>query len=82
MSSTPENVNSKSDFVRFVEELRADLLEKPDAWENPTLERFLEAMAAWVAASDNYYRNTGRPFPDDVNWGFFAEVLAVARIYE
>jgi hypothetical protein len=78
----PESVNSKSDVVQFVEELRADLAENPNEWENPTLDRFLDAMAAWVKASDNYYRNTGRPVPDNVSWRFFAEVLAVARIYE
>ena len=53
---TPESVNSKTDLVQFVARLRADLTENPDAWENPTLDRFLEAMAAWVAASDDYYR--------------------------
>jgi|SRR6266853_5496195 hypothetical protein len=65
-----------------VEGLRADLTDNPDEWENPTLDRFLEAMAAWVAASDNYYRNTGRPYPDNVSWRLFAEVLAAARSYE
>jgi hypothetical protein len=82
MSSAPESVNSKSDFVQFIEGLRADLTDNPDEWENPTLDRFLEATAAWVAASDNYYRNTGRPYPDNISWRFFAEVLAAARSYE
>jgi hypothetical protein len=80
--SKPENVNSKSDFAQFVEELRADLAKNPDEWENPTLDRFLEALAAWVAASDNFSRNTARPLPDSVSWRFFAEALAAARIYE
>jgi len=79
---TPESVNSKSDFVQFVEGLRADLAKNPDEWENPTLDRFLDAIAAWTATSDNYYRNTARPVPDNVSWRFFAEVLAAARIYE
>jgi uncharacterized protein (DUF1810 family) len=78
----PLTVDSKGDFVRFVEELRADLAKNPDEWENPTLDRFLEAMAAWVTASDNFYRNTGRPVPDNVSWRFFAEALAAARTYE
>ena len=79
---TPESVNSKRDFVQFVEELHADLAESPDEWENPTLDRFLEAIAAWASASDNYYRNTARPVPDNASWRFFAEVLAAARSYE
>jgi hypothetical protein len=82
MSSAPESVNSKSDFVQFVEGLRADPGKNPDEWENPTLDSFLEAMAAWVTASDDSYRNTGRPVPDNVSWRVFAEVLAAARIYE
>jgi hypothetical protein len=79
---TPESVNSKSDFVQFVEGLCADLAENPDEWENPTLDRFLDAIAAWAAASDNYYRNTAHPVSDNVSWRFFAEVLAAARSYE
>src|SRR5216684_2007274 len=42
MSSVPESVNSKTDFVQFVEGLRADLTDNPDEWENPTLDRFLQ----------------------------------------
>jgi hypothetical protein len=82
VNSKPECVNSRSDFVQFVEGLRADLAENPDEWENPTLDRFLEAMAAWVAASDNACRNTGCPVPDNISWRFFAEALAAAQIYE
>jgi hypothetical protein len=82
MSSTPASVNSKSDFVRFVQGLRADFAANPGQWENPTLDDFLEAMAAWVAVYEHAYRNTGRPVPENVNWRFIAELLAAARSYE
>jgi hypothetical protein len=75
-------MGSTNDFIRFVESLRADLAEKPSEWENPTLDRFLEAMAAWVAASDHYFLNSKRPIPDTVSWRFLAEALAAARSYE
>ena len=75
-------LRTREEFADFVDRLRQDLLTRPENWENPTLDRFLEAMAAWVAASDGYFRNIGQPYPDDVNWSFFAGVLLAARIYE
>jgi hypothetical protein len=48
----------------------------------PTLDRYLEAMAAWIAASDQYYLNAGQLRPEGVNWRLLAAMLAAARIYE
>lgn len=76
------SLRSKEEFAAFVAQLREDLLKKPEEWENPTLDRFLEAMAAWVSASDGLFRNIGEPYPEDVNWSFFAAVLLAARVYE
>jgi len=76
------SLRSKEEFAAFVDQLREDLLKRPDEWENPTLDRFLEAMAAWVSGSDGYYRNISQPYPNDINWSFFAGVLLAARIYE
>ena len=75
-------LRTREEFAAFVDQLREDLLKRPEEWENPTLDRFLEAMAAWVSASPGYFRNIGQPYPEDVNWSFFAGVLLAARIYE
>ena len=82
MIRDPKKVATKTEFLQFLEELLADLKQNSDAWENPSLERYLEAIAAWVNASDSYYRNSGQPSPANVSWRFFAEALTAARIYE
>jgi hypothetical protein len=45
-----ESTRSKirQDLSQFVGALRTDLATNPDRWENPTLDRFLEAMGAWI----------------------------------
>lgn len=68
-------VASRADLARFVRALIADW--QADAggdWENPTLERFLEALAA-------YAEDAGA---DDAppGWRTFAEFLAAARNHE
>ena len=84
----PESVTSRADFVRFVQALLADWHASDRAermtpsppygpatggWENPTLDRFLEALAAYAADA---------PLPEQPSWRTFAEVLATAKVYE
>jgi hypothetical protein len=77
-----EALRTREDFAAFLDQLREDLMKRPEDWENPTLDRFLEAMTAWVTASPQAFRNRGKPYPENINWNFFAEVLLAARIYE
>ena len=82
MNIEPRQVRSKAEFLEFLEALRASLRDSPEQWENPTLERYLEALAAWVDACEYSYRNRGEPVPSGINWRFMAEALAAAQIYE
>jgi hypothetical protein len=75
-------VRSRDDFVRFVAELRDDLLVQPEDWENGTLERFLEALAAWVHDMDAYYTDNGLKPPVKLNWQFMADMILAAKHYE
>lgn len=77
-----DTIATNKDLSAFVEALRADLLANPDDWENVTLERFLEAMAAWVYSIENVYKNTGRELPCQPSWKTMAEVLYAAKMYE
>ena len=43
-----DRITTNKDLANFIEALRSDLLANPNDWENPNLERFLEAMAAWI----------------------------------
>lgn len=61
----------------LLRELEAD----PDSWENPTLNRYLEALGALLGYIENAYRNTGRPVPESA-WQICADALAGAKYHE
>ena len=44
-------------------------------WENPTLEQFLDAMHAWLAAM-------GPRVGEKPSWKFMEAMLGAAKIYE
>jgi len=75
-------IQSKSDLVAFIEALAEDLRSHPDDWENHTLDRYVEALASWLAASDGAYRNQGLEPPTAPSWKNVGEMLYAAKIYE
>ncbi len=77
-----ENIKTKEDFLKFIEELRKDLRENKDKWENLTLEDYLEALEAYAKDIDSAYKNQGKEAPENVNWNYFADILKGASIYE
>ena len=77
----PTEIKTRMDFVSFVAELEADLQSQPDNWENPTLERFLEALGAW--AKDVKWGQTAPASLDRPEaWSLAAALLHAGRIYE
>jgi len=52
-----------------------DLLANSDGWENATLERYLEAMRAWLKATVRIEK----PAP---SWDLIIRMLEAAKIYE
>lgn len=75
-------IKTRQDLSEFVGALRGDLAANPDQWENPTLDRFLEAMKFWIEGMENYYKNTGQPLADPPNWKTFGDILMAAKMYE
>lgn len=65
---------TRQDAVILVETMVVDLRRHPNAWENQTLERFLEALAASIAS--------GRSWPEHLSWRRLAEALTMASGYE
>ncbi|HEY3465255.1 MAG TPA: hypothetical protein VGL47_08990 [Amycolatopsis sp.] len=65
--------------------LRALLAEWSDGppanWENTSLPRYLEALAAWLQDCDGYYANQGLPFPEG-GWEVMRDALQAAKSYE
>jgi hypothetical protein len=76
------NVTTMTDVADVVQRMLGDLLAHPDEWENPTLERFLEALAASLEGIPHAYANQGKPFPKEPNWRIVTEVLVMASGYE
>lgn len=82
VSNQVDSVSSKEELADFIDALRADLRTDEAEWENPTLEQYLEAMAAWIRVMDRAYENTSRNFPEKPSWKLFADILFAAKIYE
>jgi hypothetical protein len=80
--SMAKTINSRQDFVLFLQGLSKDLSQNPSDWENDTLERFIEAMAAWVNDMDGYYKNLNAPIPENVDWKILGQILLAATMYE
>jgi len=76
------NIKTKQDLGQFVGALRADLATNPERWENPTLDRFREAMEAWIADMEGYYKNRGEVPADPPTWKTFGDILIAATMYE
>ena len=75
-------VHSHTDVARIVEQMLADLRAHPDEWENPTLERFLDALAASLDAVEPLHANRGEAVPSQPTWKLLAELLVMASGYE
>jgi hypothetical protein len=80
--ATAPEVRTRDELAVFVQRLRADLLARPDEWENTTLERFLEAFAAWCVDMPGYFANIGEPLPEQPDWELVARMLSAAAVYE
>lgn len=76
------SIRSREDFVGFVKALSKDLRDNPASWENANLERYLEALGAWVEDMDGYYTNQGKPVPQQPDWKVAADMLMAAKMYE
>lgn len=75
-------VRTREDLARFVAALRQDLLSNRAAWENPTLERFLGALAAWCTDMPGNFDNRGVERPEQPDWNLVARMLMAASTYE
>ncbi len=62
--------------------MRADLHAHPAEWENHTLERYLDALAAIIDSVDNQLRNRGEDQPPQLDWALLARLLVGATGYE
>jgi len=76
------NINSKQDFVEFVELLASNFKNNSEEWANKTLLDYLESISSWTEDMEGYYQNNNIPIPENVNWKVFANILIAAKMYE
>lgn len=67
-------VENRERFVEFALNLRTQVIGDPDAFENATMPRFLEALAAFV--------ENRRSIPVGIDWNFLALLLYAGLNYE
>jgi hypothetical protein len=77
-----EEIESKEDFIDFVELLIIDLKKNSKEWTNKTLNEYLEGMVSWTEDMDGYYLNNELPIPQNIDWKVFANILVAAKMYE
>jgi hypothetical protein len=58
-----DEIRSREELLAFVRGLHQDFRLRGQEWENQSLDRYLEALAAWMEASDGWYRNAGKELP-------------------
>ena len=75
-------IETRDDFVVFMQNLLRDRCQYPEQWENASLEAYLEAIAAWVQDMDGYEGNRGESFTKQLTWRDLGEILLAARVYE
>ncbi|MGW0859169.1 DUF7660 family protein [Streptomyces sp. NPDC002690] len=83
MALTPDaEVRSRDELVSFVRELRQDCLRRGHEGENRSIDRFLEALAAWMHDAPGWYQNMEKELPEGGDWTFLARALQAATVYE
>lgn len=70
-----ESMKTHVDAVKVIRRLCCEVKTTPESWENLTLDRYLDAMAAWLEASEK----KGDVAP---SWDLFIQMLEAAKIYE
>ncbi|MEH7356994.1 hypothetical protein V7150_26180 [Neobacillus drentensis] len=67
-------VKTKEDLISFINELRIDLKNNEEKWENITLEAYFESLEAWMTDTNL--------ISDKPSWKDFANILLSGRFYE
>jgi hypothetical protein len=77
-----DKIQSKSEFIEFIILYRTYVSQNIKSIENDTLEKYLEAMEAFIQSSDNYYENNGIEMKTINPWRIFADLLMASLVYE
>ncbi len=73
LAAAAQNLSTRPELVRFIANLRRDVLARGDVAESSDLARYLAAMESWLAGND---------IPDEPRWRSIARVLLAAASRE
>ena len=82
INSIFHGVNSKEEFMRFLDELQCDYMQRGEEWENKDINEYLAGVRSWVDDMDGYFRNMNLDIPSNIDWKFIATLFYVGKIYE
>jgi hypothetical protein len=68
-------MKTRDDVLRTLDSLMDDLSRSPEAWENPTLDRDLESMRAWL-------KDWGDKHDPEPSWDLICTLLEAPKFYE
>ena len=74
-----EQVTDKDSFIKFLQALNEDFSNNKEEWENPELDRYIEAMEGYLHGSTEDSINKVDFTP---SWSLFAKIMVAASIYE
>jgi hypothetical protein len=77
-----DGVVSRDDIVDVLRTMINDFRKNPDAWENTTLDNFLDGLASAIEGLDQTYAERGEVAPAQPSWQLIAELLVAASGYE
>ncbi|MFA9949988.1 DUF7660 family protein [Dentiradicibacter hellwigii] len=79
-----DNVQSKADFLLFLDSLIQDFNINKAEWENKNINDYLLSIEIFTEYFENYYKNNSLPIPqvDAQAWRLFADILMAGKIYE
>ena len=73
LTAAAANLSTQAELAAFVTNLRADIMLNPSAWENATLEAYLEDLSAFL---------NDTKLNEEPKWRTMAKILLAARKYE
>ncbi len=74
-------IETREDFVVFVQSLREYLQEHGASWKNIDLDAYLEALAAYTDRLGSIYDMASSTLPEQPTWKLVADLLSVARFF-
>lgn len=77
-----KNINTRDEFIRFMDVLIKDARENSKAWEYKSVDEYLESIQSWVQDMDGFYKNHNIELPSNIDWSLLANILYVGKIYE